>query len=93
MEIARSIHPALYQHLRNVSNECDRLGIDGANLYRCDGYIAPLHLDNDAAPGLCAQLEWEAKEEWSEFGFCQPQYGYYIHTEANMIWYEDSFEI
>lgn len=86
MQTARAIHPQLYRKLKEVSSECDRLGIDGANIFRCDGYIAPMHLDNDAAPGLCAQLEWDADDRYCEFGFTQLQFGYYIRTEPNMLW-------
>lgn len=86
LEICRSVDPALYKEMMHQSDECDRLGISGANLFRCSGYVAPIHHDKDATRGLCSQLRWQAKREYDEYSFCQPQFGYYIRTEGNMVW-------
>lgn len=85
-EVARSIHPELYETLKTASSECDKLGRTGANLYRCDGYIAVEHLEDDLTAGLCSQLEWDADRKYVEFGFVQPQWGYVIRTERNTLW-------
>ncbi|KAJ3889810.1 hypothetical protein GG344DRAFT_66794 [Lentinula edodes] len=50
LETTRKAHPALVKKIIELSKECDRLGLTGANVYNCTGYVAPGHRDKDAAP-------------------------------------------
>lgn len=96
-ETARSIHPQLVRNMKQASEDCDRLGNSGANIYCCNGYSSPMHGEEDISPGLCSQeelrvyniLKKRVDEEniYHEFGFINLQYGYYIKTESNSLWY------
>ncbi|EDR05371.1 uncharacterized protein LACBIDRAFT_329808 [Laccaria bicolor S238N-H82] len=59
-EIARLFHHPLYQELKEASAAGDRLGTSGATLYSCNNYTSPLHCDDDATRGLCAQYQLQA---------------------------------
>ena len=45
----------IFQQLETTTPSADHLGISGANVYYCNNYTSPLHRDNDAGAGLCAQ--------------------------------------
>ncbi|KAJ7574808.1 hypothetical protein C8J56DRAFT_1125018 [Mycena floridula] len=89
-ETARRVHPDLVKALEAASDHCDRVGISGANLFDCSGYIAPQHTDEDVAQGLSACLEHKANDAYAEFAFCSLAFGYYIVTQGNMLWSFDS---
>ncbi|KAJ3991673.1 hypothetical protein F5050DRAFT_1715896 [Lentinula boryana] len=86
LRTARAIHPDLVAKIRSSSAACERVGISGLNLFNCNGYTAPQHLDEDCTPSLSAQFILQAEQKWSEFGFCALQYGYYIKTRENTLW-------
>ncbi|KAF9058881.1 hypothetical protein BDP27DRAFT_1453650 [Rhodocollybia butyracea] len=90
LESARSVDSTLVSKLKEVSKECNRLGISGANIYRCQNYQAPVHNEIDASQGLCAQLWHKGKDEWLEWGFFNLQLGYLIKTQSNTLWSFDS---
>ncbi|KAL1724974.1 hypothetical protein EV714DRAFT_222192, partial [Schizophyllum commune] len=86
MEIARSIDPKLVRTLEEQSRACERLGHIGANLYSCRNYCAPQHADRDACTSICSQEAWIGNRLYDEWGFAQPEFGFYIATEVNTLW-------
>ncbi|KAJ3831501.1 hypothetical protein F5878DRAFT_73322 [Lentinula raphanica] len=89
LEAAKVVHPELASQMKKITRECDRVGMTGANIYNCVGYMAPIHQDRDASRGLCVQALLEADTEYREFSFCNIEYQYYIVTSTNCLW---SFE-
>lgn len=87
MKTAEAVHPKLVTKLHEASTYCDRVGRAGVNLFDCYNYTAPQHGDNDCTHSLSAQLALQALQKWKEFAFCATQYGYYLVTRANMLWY------
>ncbi|KAJ3825786.1 hypothetical protein F5880DRAFT_1610795 [Lentinula raphanica] len=85
-EAAMQVHPKLASEMRRISGECDRVGMTGANIYDCVGYMAPIHQDRDASRGLCTQALLSADERYREFAFCNLEYQYYIVTSTNCLW-------
>ncbi|KAF8987153.1 hypothetical protein BDZ89DRAFT_917366, partial [Hymenopellis radicata] len=92
-EVARRVWPDVFRDMKKATECTDHFGVDGMNLYRCRGYRAPLHRDHDVCRGLCGQVEWDADAKFAEYAFCQPEWGYYIVTRANMIWSFDSSDL
>ncbi|KDR71175.1 hypothetical protein GALMADRAFT_75401 [Galerina marginata CBS 339.88] len=86
-EAGRVILLNVYQDLQNISKHGDRLGISGANTYSCNNYTSPLHHDNDAGAGLCAQFDLQAKSELDEYGFIYADYRVYFASRSNSLWY------
>lgn len=87
LETARAVHPDLVRELHEASTLCERVGLAGANLFDCYGYTAPLHDDLDSVRSLSSQFQLRARSEWNEFAFCVSQYGYFLKTRENMLWY------
>jgi hypothetical protein len=58
-------------------------------MYHCLNYTAPLHCDDDAVASFCTQLELAAYKPWKEYYFIHMQYGLYLETQGNMLWYVD----
>ncbi|KAK7021770.1 hypothetical protein VNI00_017281 [Paramarasmius palmivorus] len=85
-EVTKLLHPDMLDELKRKGEPCERVGEYGINLFTCEGYTAPLHDDDDVCRSICSQIRWDAKPEYSEFSFCQLEYGYYIRTRANMLW-------
>ncbi|KAJ3729836.1 hypothetical protein C8R42DRAFT_637972 [Lentinula raphanica] len=83
---AKLAHPELANDLSLLSADCDRIGMSGANIFNCTGYLAPIHSDNDATRGLCAQALLHADASHNEFSFCNIEYQYYIVTSTNCLW-------
>ncbi|KAJ3757489.1 hypothetical protein EV360DRAFT_26931, partial [Lentinula raphanica] len=83
---SKHAHPDLASDLRLLSADCDRIGMTGANIFNCTGYIAPIYRDNDATRGLCAQALLHADSSHHEFSFCNIQHQYYIATTTNCLW-------
>ncbi|KAJ3754252.1 hypothetical protein EV360DRAFT_87009 [Lentinula raphanica] len=83
-------HPSLWSDMKRVASECDRMGITGANIFNCQGYMAPIHLDRDATRGLSVQTMLRADNRYNEFGFCNVEYKYYISTTTNCLWSFDA---
>ncbi|KAK7051295.1 hypothetical protein VNI00_004795 [Paramarasmius palmivorus] len=90
LEAAKILHKKLFQDIVEGGEACERVGEAGVNLYTCDGYTAPIHSDDDACRSLCSQIRRHAKDQYSEFGFCSLENGYYIHTQENMLWSFDA---
>ncbi|KAJ3830817.1 hypothetical protein F5878DRAFT_151231, partial [Lentinula raphanica] len=42
-ETALQVHPELARELKRIGSECDRMGMTGANIFNCAGYMAPIH--------------------------------------------------
>ncbi|KAJ3841852.1 hypothetical protein F5878DRAFT_702347 [Lentinula raphanica] len=85
-EAALQVHPNLARELKRIGRECDRMGMTGANIFNCTGYMAPIHRDKDASRGLCAQALLSADTTYREFSFCNIEYQYYIVTRTNCLW-------
>ncbi|KAJ3505794.1 hypothetical protein NMY22_g17455 [Coprinellus aureogranulatus] len=94
-ELARLIAPEVHTPLHAAGRGDERLGLDtGGVLYYCENYAAPLHLDQDAVPGLCANLGYRADPG----DYCFINLGYrdaetlerfYFEPRTNSFW---SFE-
>ena len=80
----RLLHPKAWRELKEQTQAADKMGRTGVNTYKCTGFCAPEHSDPDVCRGLCACFDWYALP-W-EYAFCQPSYGYYLHTYENMLW-------
>ncbi|KAJ3533084.1 hypothetical protein NMY22_g7480 [Coprinellus aureogranulatus] len=90
-EIARLIAPEIYDPLHAAGQGDERVGIDkGGVLYYCENFAAPLHLDKDAAPGLCANLAYKAAA--GDFCFVNMVYRnakgdrFYFQPRSNSLW-------
>ncbi|KAJ3755513.1 hypothetical protein EV360DRAFT_72807 [Lentinula raphanica] len=83
---AKIVYPKLAIDLRDSSIECDRIGMTGANIYNCTGYMAPIHQDEDVTRGLCVQALLSADTTYKEYAFCNVEYQYYITTTTNCMW-------
>ncbi|KAJ3723901.1 hypothetical protein C8R42DRAFT_719787 [Lentinula raphanica] len=88
--MAKLVHKTLAKDMRDLTVECDRLGMTGANIFNCTGYMAPIHSDRDATRGLCVQALLHADSRYREFSFCNIEYQYYIATSSNCLWSFDS---
>ncbi|KAE9398935.1 hypothetical protein BT96DRAFT_1019806 [Gymnopus androsaceus JB14] len=86
-EVARYLDPDLFRDLEKMTADSEKLGRLGSTLFTAHGYIALQHLErSDLYRSFCSQLAWRAERKWDEFGFVYAQMGYYIATEANMLW-------
>ncbi|KAH7870244.1 uncharacterized protein C8R40DRAFT_1057613, partial [Lentinula edodes] len=90
LETTRKAHPALVKKIIELSKECDRLGLTGANVYNCTGYVAPGHRDKDAAPSLSVQAFLAANSQYHEFSFCHYEHLYYVVSRTNLLWSFDA---
>ncbi|KAJ3768050.1 hypothetical protein FB446DRAFT_818125 [Lentinula raphanica] len=85
VETAIHVHPDLARQLKEKAEQCDRMGLTGANIFNCTSYMAPIHRDKDATRGLCVQALLEADERYKEYAFCNVEYQYYITTTTNCL--------
>jgi hypothetical protein len=85
---ARILEYSIIKQLEEDSADADRLGISGTNTYLCNNYTSPLHGDNDAGTGLCAQYEIQALSALDEYAFVHGDYGVYMVTRRNSLWYD-----
>ncbi|KAJ3899498.1 hypothetical protein F5879DRAFT_1060454 [Lentinula edodes] len=83
---ARIAHPELVKKIVELSKNCDRLGLAGANIYNCTGYVAPGHRDKDAAPSLSVQALLLAESQYAEFAFCHFERQFYVKSRTNLLW-------
>ncbi|PPQ75845.1 hypothetical protein CVT26_001221 [Gymnopilus dilepis] len=86
VQAARVIHPPAYQKMELEIIDGDKLGISGATTYLCRNYTSPLHRDDDACPGLCAQYQLQAKKKGDEYAFIFADYGIYVVSRSNSLW-------
>ncbi|KAJ3751605.1 hypothetical protein EV360DRAFT_89564 [Lentinula raphanica] len=82
----KMVYPKLAIELKDLSAECDKIGLTGANIYNCTGYMAPIHQDKDVTRGLCVQALLSAEPAYKEYAFCNIEYQYYISTTTNCMW-------
>ncbi|KDR64965.1 hypothetical protein GALMADRAFT_82467 [Galerina marginata CBS 339.88] len=85
-ETARIFSFDHFAALDKASNEGDRLGTSGATTYLCNNYTAPLHKDNDVAPGICAQYQLQARKDLKEYSFIYGDYRKYVVSRSNSLW-------
>ncbi|KAH6876303.1 hypothetical protein BKA70DRAFT_1349446 [Coprinopsis sp. MPI-PUGE-AT-0042] len=52
-------------------------------IFYCGNYTAPLHCDDDACPGLCAQLDLHADSNYDEYAFVNLAYSCYFVCREN----------
>jgi hypothetical protein len=86
--VARILEYPIIKQLEEDSADADRIGISGTNTYLCNNYTSPLHCDNDAGTGLCAQYELQALSALDEYAFTHGDYGVYMVTRRNSLWYD-----
>ena len=79
--------------LRNMSVNADMqsYGATGQSLFYCYDYSTVLHKDNDVSWTISCQLVKNTKP--MEYSFAMPEWGVYLETAENMIWYTDIFMI
>ncbi|KAF9032321.1 hypothetical protein BDZ89DRAFT_1037165 [Hymenopellis radicata] len=58
MLVAGFVCSSMAQRMKQDVEAADRLGISGHNIFRCDGYCAPQHTDDDEGWSLCCQIRW-----------------------------------
>ncbi|KAF8955023.1 hypothetical protein BDZ97DRAFT_1861869 [Flammula alnicola] len=85
-EAGRLILFNVYKELEDTTANGDRLGISGANTYYCNNYTSPLHRDDDAGAGLCAQYDLQAKSDLCEYSFTYADYRIYLVSRSNSLW-------
>ncbi len=86
LETSRILAFPIFKNLQETTVVAEKLGISGATTYLCNNYTGPLHQDNDAACGLCAQYELQALEEYSEYSFIYTDYRLYMVSHLNSVW-------
>jgi len=86
-EAGRLILHNIFKELETNTAHADRLGISGANTYSCNNYTSPLHRDDDAGAGLCAQYDLQANADLCEYSFIYADYGIYFVSRSNSLWY------
>ncbi|KAJ3791927.1 hypothetical protein GGU11DRAFT_750835 [Lentinula aff. detonsa] len=91
VETARPFVPDIVEEIAKTGKLCGKVGFLGVNSFDCKNYVATIHRDNDKAPTITAQLRLNGTNlARSEFSFCMAEYGFFIRTQANMIWSFDS---
>ncbi|KAJ7683386.1 hypothetical protein B0H14DRAFT_3535246 [Mycena olivaceomarginata] len=63
----------------------NRMGRTGMNSFYCWEYASPLHVDDDEGWSICCQLYKNCRSD--EYNFAYVEWGIYIRTEANCIWF------
>ena len=92
-EATRILAFSIFAELRDSTSTADRLGISGATTYLCNNYTSPLHCDDDASRGLCAQYDLQALPQYCKYSFIYADYGLYMVSRANSLWYNFCFII
>ncbi|KAJ7780390.1 hypothetical protein B0H14DRAFT_2631168 [Mycena olivaceomarginata] len=81
----KSIWPELANDMKTITDEADRLGLTGCNLFECHNFTSCIHKDNDATKkSICCQLFLRAKT-W-EFAFMRLRYRLVVRSQSNMLW-------
>lgn len=86
LEATRILAFGIFTELRKASFNGDRIGTSAATTYSCNNYTSPIHKDEDAVAGLCAQLELLAKSSLCEYSFIHADYGVYFVSRSNSLW-------
>ncbi|KAJ7481507.1 hypothetical protein FB451DRAFT_1443772 [Mycena latifolia] len=89
METVRGFAPQVVREIkkRNKSAGINRMGWTGMNSFYCWEYAAPLHKDDDDEWSIACQLLKACKPD--ECNFAYAEWGVYIRTQANCIWFFD----
>jgi len=77
--------PRVFNDLKDDSQDCNSLGLLGVTAYYCWNYTAPLHRDSDRGWSVSVQIEKIANHD--EFNFAYVDWGYYLETSTNCVWY------
>lgn len=73
----------------SVSSGMDPLGSTGSNMFICRNYVSPIHVDDDLTISACMQLDKRCPS--GEWNFAYAQWGYYIETIPNTLWYAHNY--
>ena len=79
--------PEVVQDFQDSGKVSNALGCYGVVAYHCWNYIAPQHIDNDATWSVSYQLRKRGCSG-TEFSFAYTEWGCYLETVENCIWYE-----
>lgn len=71
---------------RNETAGLNHMGRTGMNSFYCWEYASPLHDDEDDLWSICSQLFKKTKHR-DEYNFAYAEWGVYIVTEENCVWY------
>ncbi|KAG1839137.1 hypothetical protein DFJ58DRAFT_749106 [Suillus subalutaceus] len=77
---------AIFRHARDAGALLQ--SVNGANIFYCSNYLSPQHFDHDASWSICSQLDKAGTAD--EWNFCYTEWGAYIQTRANTVWWFDS---
>ncbi|KAJ7121145.1 hypothetical protein C8R44DRAFT_981960 [Mycena epipterygia] len=93
-ETVRGFAPGVINDIKHTVTKAgiNRMGKMGMNSFYCWEYGAPLHRDNDATWSLCCQL-WKDTPYKDEYNFAYAEWGCYIVTEENCVWYFNPSEL
>ncbi|KAH6876314.1 hypothetical protein BKA70DRAFT_1349453 [Coprinopsis sp. MPI-PUGE-AT-0042] len=83
MRAAKVFFPDAHKGLKEAGSIGERLGGTAATIFYCGNYTAPLHCDDDACPGLCAQLDLHADSNYDEYAFVNLAYSCYFVCREN----------
>ena len=83
-EVTRIIAPDIHANVLKEGKVGEFVGPDSLTLYYCKNYAAPLHIDNDASTGLCAQLRMEVNG--LAYSFVHYSIKRIFHSRTNSIW-------
>jgi hypothetical protein len=85
-EATRILAFDIFKDLKETSSNGDRIGTSAATTYLCNNYTSPIHKDQDAATGICVQLELQAKSILHEYSFVHADYRVYFVSRSNSLW-------
>ena len=86
LEATRILAFDIFKDLKEVSSSGDRIGTSAATTYLCNNYTSPIHKDQDAATGLCAQFSLQANSALCEYSFVHADYRIYFVSRSNSLW-------
>ncbi|KAJ7827329.1 hypothetical protein B0H14DRAFT_3467119 [Mycena olivaceomarginata] len=87
LETVRSFAPQVVHEVQAKTQVAgiNRMGRMGMNSFYCWEYASPLHVDDDEGWSICCQLYKNCRSD--EYNFAYIEWGIYIRTEANCIWF------
>ncbi|KAJ3505033.1 hypothetical protein NMY22_g17722 [Coprinellus aureogranulatus] len=83
-EITRVVAFPVHEAVVKVCQTGERMGRDSLTMFYCNNYAAPVHIDDDAGTGLCAQLEVQVPDK--EYSFFHYAYGKLFKSRTNCLW-------
>ena len=87
-QAARVLAFNIFQDLQEASSSGDRIGTSAVTTYLCNNYTSPIHKDEDAVTGLCAQFQLQAKSILKEYSFIHADYRLYFVSRSNSLWWD-----